>query len=58
MAFVTLEDDTGTLESVWFPHVYRACGPLIESGCPFWVQGKGSLDHGVISLEVVKAWLP
>jgi len=56
MAFATLEDETGTLESTWFPEAYRTCGALIGAGCPFWVQGTGAVDHGVIGLEVARAW--
>jgi DNA polymerase-3 subunit alpha/error-prone DNA polymerase len=56
MAFVTLEDETGLIESTWFPEPYRACGPLIEEGRPFWVQGRIVSDHGVAMMEVASGW--
>jgi DNA polymerase-3 subunit alpha/error-prone DNA polymerase len=55
MAFVTLEDDTGTIESTWFPESYRRYGALIESGCPFWVSARVAVDYGETSLEVLAA---
>lgn len=56
MAFVTLEDESGLLETTWFADSYRACGAVVEEGKPFWVQGKVAVDSGVVSLEVTSAW--
>ena len=55
MAFITLEDETGTLESTWFPEPYRSFGALVEDGRPFWVQARVAVDHGVAALEGVHA---
>lgn len=52
MAFVTLEDDHGIAESVWFPDVYHAHGAVITAGKPFWITGKVMVEFGVATLEV------
>ena len=52
MAFVTLEDETGLLESTWFPESYQACGALTLAASPFWVHGRIMVEHGVATLEV------
>ena len=55
MAFVTLEDETGLMETVWFPEVYAACGPALEAGLPLRCTGVIGLDHSVATLEVQAA---
>ena len=55
MAFITLEDDTGTIESTWFPEPYRRHGELSEKGQPFWITARVAVDHGETSLEVTEA---
>lgn len=52
MAFVTLEDEHGIAESVWFPEVYHAHGAVINAGQPFLVTGKVVVEFGVATLEV------
>lgn len=51
MTFATLEDETGLIETVWFPDAYRAYGVLLESGSPLRVEGRLASDHGVVTLE-------
>ncbi len=55
MAFVTLEDETGLIETVWFPAVYRACGPLLERNGPLRLEGLVETDWGVATLTVLRA---
>lgn len=54
MEFVTLEDEHGIAESVWFPDVYHACGAAIDAGNPFWVTGIVTVEFGVATLEVIR----
>jgi DNA polymerase III alpha subunit len=56
MAFVTLEDETGICESVWFPDAYRRCGIHSERGGPFRVRGRIAVDFGVPILQVDQAF--
>ena len=55
MAFVTLEDDTGLIETVWFPPSYRAYGALLDHGRPVRVHGLVERTWGVPSLQVQAA---
>jgi error-prone DNA polymerase len=52
MAFVTIEDETGLVETVWFPAVYRRHAVLLERGEPLLLTGVGDVDHGVVKVEV------
>ena len=52
MAFVTLEDDTGLIETVWFPPAYRTYGALLDAGLPVRVHGLVEQTYGVPSLQV------
>ncbi len=61
MAFVTLEDETGLLETVWFPEAYRRYGRLLEdAGAPLEVTGRVQVDHGCVALAIasVRRWRP
>jgi DNA polymerase-3 subunit alpha/error-prone DNA polymerase len=55
MAFVTLEDETGLIESTWFPEPDRSCGMQLDRGLPLRVEGVVEFDHGVASLVVERA---
>lgn len=44
MAFVTLEDQEGTLEVLVFPEAYKQAAELLQGDEPIWVQG--TLDKG------------
>lgn len=57
MAFVTLEDETGLVETVWFPQAYRAYGPLLDQHLPLRLHGIVEINHGVPSLTVQSAEL-
>ena len=52
MAFVTMEDETGLVETVWFPAVYRRHAVLLERGEPLLLTGVVDVDHGVVTLQV------
>ncbi len=54
MAFVTLEDESGLIETVWFPAVWQAHGILLETVQPLRVTGKVEVAWGVVSLTVTK----
>jgi error-prone DNA polymerase len=55
MSFVTLEDETGLVETVWFPEAYRRYGPLLDRGCPLALTGRVEVAYGVASLSVTAA---
>lgn len=45
MAFVTLEDMTGSIEIVMFPNVYSICRPLVKADAKLLVYGRIQLDE-------------
>lgn len=52
MQFITLEDETGVLEAVVFPVVYRRIGERVTTPGPFLVVGKLKVQEGAEHLEV------
>ncbi|MCK6486981.1 MAG: DNA polymerase III subunit alpha [Planctomycetes bacterium] len=52
MAFVTLEDETGRVETVWFPQAYRTYGPLLDRDRPLRLQGVVEVSYGAVTLTV------
>nr|MBA3710539.1 DNA polymerase III subunit alpha [Planctomycetota bacterium] len=56
MCFVTLEDETGLVETVWFPDAYHAYGVLLERGDPLRVSGTvdASYDFPTLTVERVE----
>ena len=57
MSFATFEDETGLLETVWFPETYRAFGRCLDGIAPVVLTGKVEVDHGVPTLTVASAML-
>jgi DNA polymerase-3 subunit alpha/error-prone DNA polymerase len=55
MAFVTLEDDTGLIETVWFPAAYRAAGALLDRHLPVRIHGVVEEAFGVRTVTVERA---
>ncbi|HAT10876.1 MAG TPA: hypothetical protein DCS97_09855 [Planctomycetes bacterium] len=55
MAFVTLEDETGLVETVWFPDAYRSFGPLLDQGLPLRLHGIVEISHGAVAVTVQAA---
>ena len=52
MCFATLEDETGLLESTWFPKVYQQFGRYLSQRQPMWVRGTVQVEFGFVSLQV------
>ncbi|NRA36584.1 MAG: DNA polymerase III subunit alpha [Planctomycetes bacterium] len=52
MSFVTLEDETAVIESIWFPKVYHRYGALLDQTWPLHVHGKIQVDYGFPTLVV------
>ena len=55
MAFVTLEDESGLVETVWFPAVYRRCGVCLERSAPIRFSGRVLVEFGVVTVSVERA---
>lgn len=56
MAFVKLEDHTGTVEVVVFPSIYRQSQPMWAEGRLLIVQGKSSARDGDFKVLVDQVW--
>jgi len=52
MEFVTFEDETGTVETVFFPQVYRQFSLLLSWQMAFKLKGKVTQEFGVTIIEV------
>jgi DNA polymerase-3 subunit alpha/error-prone DNA polymerase len=55
MAFATLEDETGLLETTWFPETWLRHGLLLGRDEPLLLSGRIEVDVGVCSLVVDSA---
>ncbi len=52
MEFLTFEDDSGLVETVFFPRVYRRYAQILSSGQAFMLQGRVEEEYGAVSLTV------
>ncbi len=52
MEFLTFEDETALVETVFFPKVYHRFCHLLESGRPYLLAGRVVEDFGALTLEV------
>lgn len=52
MEFLTFEDETGQLETTFFPQVYRACAHMLRSGRGYLLTGMVEEDFGALTLTV------
>ena len=52
MAFATIEDETGVIETVWFPEAYRRCVSLMEEGGVMLLRGIVQIEFGVRTVSV------
>jgi len=52
MEFLTFEDETGIVETVFFPKAYRRFVHLIDWGRPYLLAGKVEQDWGAVTLTV------
>lgn len=56
MAFVTLEDETGLLETIWFPDCWAEHHQLLHRAGPLHLTGKVTVAYGVLSIDVRDVW--
>ena len=54
MEFLTFEDETGIVETTFFPQTYRRFCHMIDRGRPYLLSGKVEEDWGAITLTVDK----
>ena len=54
MEFLTFEDETGQLETTFFPEVYRAHAHMLRSGRGYLLTGMVDEDFGALTLTVDK----
>ena len=52
MEFLTFEDETGIVETVFFPETYRRFAHMIDRGRPYLIGGKVEQDWGAVTLTV------
>jgi DNA polymerase-3 subunit alpha/error-prone DNA polymerase len=52
MEFLTFEDETGLVETTFFPEAYDRYAPVIEMGKPYLLWGKVETDWGAATLTV------
>ncbi|MCF8055979.1 MAG: DNA polymerase III subunit alpha [Desulfocapsa sp.] len=52
MEFLTFEDETGLVETVFFPRIYRRYAPVLSSGQTYMLRGKVEEDYGAVTLTV------
>jgi error-prone DNA polymerase len=58
MEFLTFEDDTGIVETTFFPKVYKRFCHIIDRGYPYILNGTVDQDWGAVTLTVktVQRW--
>lgn len=54
MKFLTFEDDTGLVETVFFPKIYARFSHILNKGYPYLLTGKVESEWGAVTLTVVK----
>ncbi|MGA8181437.1 MAG: DNA polymerase III subunit alpha [Desulfobacterales bacterium] len=54
MEFLTFEDDTGLIETVFFPKAYRRFCAVLDRSRPFVLHGKVEVDFDAVSLSVTR----
>ena len=52
MQFLTFEDETGLVETTFFPRVYRRYAPQLFSNCPYTLWGTVEEEYGAVTLTV------
>lgn len=52
MEFLTFEDETGQVETTFFPAVYRAYANVLRSGRGYLLTGLVEEDYGALTLTV------
>ena len=54
MEFLTFEDETGLIETTFFPKTYHRYCHMIDTGQPYLLTGKVKQDWGVCTLNVMQ----
>jgi len=54
MEFLTFEDETGIVETTFFPQVYRRFCHMVARNRPYLLEGKVESDWGAVTLTVDK----
>jgi len=54
MEFVTFEDETGLIETTFFPKTYRRFCAILDRRRPFMLYGKVEEDFGVVAMRVIR----
>ncbi len=52
MAFLTLEDETGSIEAVVFPKTYERVANLLSDNKAFYIEGKVNIREGDLSILI------
>ena len=52
MEFLTFEDETGLIETTFFPKTYRRFCAMLDRSRPFILSGKVEEDFGAVTLTV------
>jgi error-prone DNA polymerase len=52
MEFLTFEDETGLVETTFFPQAYRRFCAVLDRSRPFILSGKVEEDFGALTLTV------
>ena len=52
MEFLTFEDETGIVETTWFPEAYRRFCHMVDRGRPYLLSGRVEQDWGALTLTV------
>jgi DNA polymerase-3 subunit alpha/error-prone DNA polymerase len=54
MEFLTFEDETGLVETTFFPEAYRKFCYMLDRSRPYILYGKVEEDFGALTLTVKK----
>jgi DNA polymerase-3 subunit alpha/error-prone DNA polymerase len=52
MEFLTFEDETGIVETTWFPAAYQKFCHMVDRGRPYLLSGRVEQDWGALTLTV------
>jgi error-prone DNA polymerase len=52
MEFITFEDDSGLIETIFFPKTYRRFCSILDRSRPFILHGKVEEDFGAVTMTV------
>ncbi len=52
MEFLTFEDETGLVEAIFFPKMYRRYAAVLSKGCVYMLQGEVEEEYGAVTLTV------